>query len=318
MRLEAQAEIRSPLQSRRRRCIERILVVIDAGAPVHPCVDKAERIAAGCGATLELYVCDTLQEGEPADRSAREERALALLDKLASGLRARGLTVETHTEWHAPLEQGIGLRVLSSNPDLVVKDTHLHHLAPGRDGYGLTDWTLIRQIPVPLLLVRPDPWPARPCVTVGVDPLHPAQRPESLDDSMITVGLEVATAVRARIDALHVLQEPPHLPGQAVPAEARASAHAHAREEVTRLVTRHEGVLNPISLNFVRGGVAASVLEFAAGHGTNILVLGSGAHSRWRQSGASGTAAQILESLACDLLVVRPPGYVSPLLVTED
>jgi universal stress protein E len=318
MRLESTPETTVPLHACRRRIIERILVVVDAGASAHPCVSKAARIAEGCGATLELYVCDTLQEGDVAERAARDERALALLDRLASDLRARGLTVETHSEWHAPLEQGIGLRVLHSNPDLVVKDTHQHHLAPSRGGYGLTDWTLIRQIPVPLLLVRPEPWPARPCLTVGVDPLHPAQRPDTLDASMIAVGSEVATAVRGRIDALHVLQEPPHLPGQAVAPEARAAAHSHAREEVTRLVARCESMLNPLALTFVQGSVASSVLEFTAAHGTNILVMGSGAHSRWRQTGASGTAAQILESLNCDLLVVRPPGYVSPLLVTDE
>jgi hypothetical protein len=52
--------------------------------------------------------------------------------------------------------------------------------------------------------------------------------------------------------------------------------------------------------------------------GKILVVVDAGAHNHWRQTGASGTAAQILESLTCDLLVVRPPGYVSPLLVTED
>jgi universal stress protein E len=318
MRPETVPETRNPLHARRRQSFERILVVVDAGARVHPCVDKAARIAQGCGATLDLYVCDTLRDEEMAERSAREERALALLEQLASSLRARGLTVECHTDWHAPLEQGVGLRVLRSNTDLVVKDTHPHNLASMQGGYGLTDWTLIRQIPVPLLLVRPQPWPERPKIAVGVDPLHPAQRPEALDESLIAVSQEFANALRGTIDALHVLQEPPHLPGEAVAAESRQAAHAHAREEVTRLVVRRDSTLNPIALNFKQGAVASSVLGFAAEYGTNILVMGSGAHSRWRQSGASGTAAQILESLPCDLLVVRPPGYVSPLLVTEE
>jgi hypothetical protein len=35
-------------------------------------------------------------------------------------------------------------------------------------------------------------------------------------------------------------------------------------------------------------------------------------------SAASGTAAQILERIRCDLLIVKPPGFISPLLVTDD
>jgi len=312
----ANRELPPPAVSRQR--ITHILVVVDPTASEHPCVDKAARIAAGCGATLELFVCDVQQDGEPSERNLREEQALALLERLAAGLRARGLTVEYRTEWHAPLEQGIGLRVLHSNADFVVKDTHRHPLAPGRGGYGLTDWTLIRQIPVPLLLVRPGAWPEHPHIAVSVDPMQPARRPESLDESMIGLGAEVANATRGTIDALHVLREPPHLPGETVAPEARTAAHEQARATVTGLVARCDGGGNPVALHFVNGRVAPSVLGFVATRATHILVMGSGAHSRWRQTGASGTAAQILESLACDLLVVRPPGYLSPLLVSDD
>jgi universal stress protein E len=318
MRLETAPEMQCPLHGARRPRIGRILVVVDAGARSHPCVEKAARIAAGCGAILELYVCDTLHAGDTAERSAREERALALLDALAGPLRARDLSVQCHTEWHAPLEQGVGLRVLKSGADFVVKDTHRHPLAPVRGGYGLTDWTLIRQIPVPLLLVRPDPWPEHPRITVGVDPLHPARRPESLDEEMIALGTELAHATHGAVDALHVLQDPPHLPGEAVADTERAAAHAAARAQVNQLLERCDRDGHAVAVHFVPGRIVPGVLGFATEHRTHIVVMGSGAHSRWRGTGASGAAAEILESLPCDLLVVRPPGYVSPLLVTED
>ncbi|HTU67585.1 MAG TPA: universal stress protein [Steroidobacteraceae bacterium] len=318
MRLEPVPEMACPLHVAKARRIGRILVVVDPTATVHPCVEKAARIATGIGATLELFVCDVLQEGDGAARAQREERAHAQLQALAAPLRGRGLVVECRCEWHAPLEQGIGLRVLRSGADFVVKDTHSHVLDGMRGGYGLTDWTLIRQIPVPLLLVRATPWPSRPHVTVGIDPLHPAQRPAALDEEMVQLAGDVARATRGTVDALHVLQEPPHLPGDPVTPEARALAHDHAREECRQLVARARDDTTPVDLHFTRGRIAPGVLGFVAAHATDILVLGSGAHSRWRQTGASGTAAQILEFLACDLLVVRPPGYLSPLLVTDD
>ena len=66
------------------RQITRILVVIDPTVDEHPAVEKAARIAAGCGASLELYVCDVVQEGDPAERATREEKALAAMANLRS------------------------------------------------------------------------------------------------------------------------------------------------------------------------------------------------------------------------------------------
>lgn len=318
MRLDKPAKVPIPPLAPTVGQLRRVLVVVDPTASDHPCIEKAARIAAGCGATLELYVCDVLQGGDAAERASREEQALAILDRLVVDLRARGLEVERHVEWHAPLEQGIGLRVLHSKADFVVKDTHRHKLAASRGGYGLTDWTLIRQISVPLLLVRPRPWPTYPRVTVSVDPMHPAQRPESLDESMIEIGGIVANATGGIIDALHVLQGPPHLPGESVSPETRAATYDRAQAAVTQLVARSHSAGNPVEMHFATGRVSTGVLQYVDRRGTDILVMGSGAHSRWRQTGASGTAAQILESLECDLLVVRPPGYVSPLMVTDE
>jgi nucleotide-binding universal stress UspA family protein len=45
--------------------------------------------------------------------------------------------------------------------------------------------------------------------------------------------------------------------------------------------------------------------------------LGAAARPRWENAAASGTAAQLLEQLACDLLVVKPEGFVSPLLLRD-
>jgi universal stress protein E len=315
---ESAAERQCPLHLSPRRRIARILVVVDPTADTHPCVEKAARLALGCGATLELFVCDVHQENDAAERTAREDRALGMLQQLARDLRPRGLEVDCRCEWHAPLEIGIGLRAIRTNADLVVKDTHRHALTALGGGYGLTDWTLIRQLAVPLLLVRPEPWPPLPRITVSVDPCHPAQRPESLDESMVELASEFANALRGVVDALHVLQSPPHLPGDTVPAAAREAAHERARGAVVRLLARCNTGGNPVDLHFVAGKVAPSVLGFTATRGTHLLVMGSGAHSRWLQTGASGTAAHVLESLTCDLLVVRPPGYVSPLLVTDE
>lgn len=311
-------EIECPIHAAPRPRLARVLVVIDPTSKEQPGLEKAARIALGCGALLELFICEASVDLSEAEHEARLERSLSMLEDLAAGLRARGLQVECRSDRHAPLEQGVALHVIRTAPDLVVKDTHRHALAPMRGALSLTDWTLIRLCAVPLLLVRPEPWTNAPLFSVSLDPCHPAVRPEALDESMLALGMTLAAALRGSLDALHVLQTPPHLPGEKVSPSARAMAHERARDTVTRVVTRSNDSGTPIPLHFLVGRVADSVAGFAVTHDCDVLVMGAGARARWPSAGPSGTAAQVLETLPCDLLVVKPPGFVSPLLVTDD
>ena len=304
--------------------IRRILVIVDPTADSQVVVDKAAKIAAVLGSELELYVCD-VERAPPAtavEPAAGEEfspsRTRDILEDLehyAEPLRTRGLSVTTRCEWHAPLEQGIGHHVLRSRPDLVIKETH-RHAAAAR--IALTDWTLIGQLPAPLLLVRPTPWPAHPSIAVAVDPCHIAERPRSLDHALISLGCLIANGLAGRLEAWHVLESPPHLPGEpATPMEV-ARQNGAARDQVAAVIGVANNLATSIKAHFLDGPVAQALGGFAAERKPDLLVLGAAARPRYIHSAASGTAAQLLEQLDCDLLVVKPAGFVSPLLVREE
>jgi universal stress protein E len=301
--------------------IQKIMVVIDPTQREQPALEKAVRIAASYRSSLELYICDVEQDipeswvgGSRSDeyREILRRRLLEDLERLAEPLRARGLDVRTACEWHAPLEQGIGHHVIRTQPDLVVKETHWHAAMP-RVTLTRTDWNLIRQVPAPLLLVRRKPWPEHPRIAVSVDPCHPADRPAALDEAMVDEGRSIANALTGEVDVVHVLQTPPHLPGEKVPAQQKAAVHASARSAVERLARRAD-----CSVRFGEGDPATGIIHLARESNANVLVMGAVARPRWVHSAASGTAAQILERIDCDLLIVKPPGFVSPLLVTDD
>jgi len=301
--------------------IQKILVVVDPTAREQPGIEKATRIAASCRSSLELYICDVEQDipeswaGEPRSAEYRElmrQRHLAELQLLAEPLLARGLDVSTVCEWHAPLEEGIGHHVIRTRPDLVVKETHWHAAMP-RVTLTRTDWNLIRQIPAPLLLVRRTPWPEHPRIAAGVDPCHPADRPAVLDEAIVDQGRSIADALAGDLDLFHVLQTPPHLPGDHVSAQHTAAVHSHARSAVQQLAHRAA-----CGVRFREGGTAAGIVQLVQECGPSVLVMGAVARPRWVHSAASGTAAQILERINCDLLIVKPPGFISPLLVTDD
>jgi universal stress protein E len=307
--------------------LRNILVIVDPTASTHPCIDKAARIAQACGSALALYICDAERASRAGPRDAAKQRELrevrredflSDLERLAAPLRARGIAVTVHSEWRAPLEQGIGRHVIRSRPDLVVKDTHRHPRPPTRVVNALTDRKLMRLIAPPLLLVGPEPWADRVHITVGADPCRPAERPVSLDQSMLAMGDLLGSALRGRLDVLHVLRSPPHLPGEPVSPDDTNRAHSAARGAVERLVEGRTDRGAPLPIHFVEGRVAPSILDFTRRHRPQLLVIGAAARPRWAHGAASGTAAQLLESLEPDLLVVKAPGFQSPLLVTDD
>ncbi|MEO8065184.1 MAG: universal stress protein [Pseudomonadota bacterium] len=306
--------------------IEKILVVVDPTAVEHPCVEKAARIAARLGSSIELYICDDVQSlpdswagtSKQAEyRELRRQRFAEALVDLATPLRARGLIVTTLCEWGVPLEKGIGEHVVRTRPDLVIKDTHRHRL-PTRGPVTSTDLRLISQIPAPLLLVRPAAWAAQPRIVAAIDPCHPADRPESLDQRLISTGCLLANATGGSAQALHVLQPPPHLPGEPVPPIERARAYGAARDAVESAVAQASNLPAPMPVQFVDGSVATAIVSFVIANKPDLLMLGVAARGRTAGSTPGDTAARILEDVPCDVLIIKPRGFVSPLLTSDE
>jgi universal stress protein E len=303
--------------------MRRILAVVDPTAgDAQPGVDKAVRLAAASGAALELYICDVEQDipdswagrgrfGEY--REIRRQRYLTELNAMAARIRAGGQAVTVACEWHAPLEEGIGHHVIRGRPDLVVKSTS-RHAVETRVALTRTDWNLIRQIPASLLLVGPRPWQPLPRIAVAVDPGQSVEHPAYLDETLVEEGLELAGILAGSLEIYHVLQNPPHLPGEPVPPVEKENAHAHARLVAHRLARR----AGAATVRIAEGRATEGLARLVADHAPDVLVMGAVARPRWVHSAASGTAAQMLERITCDLLVVKPPGFISPLLVTED
>src|ERR1044071_1051407 len=111
--------------------IQRIIAVVEFGGVARPAVEKAARLAAAFGATLELYACDEV-ENVPASwaggstlaqyLSVVRERRLAVLEERAAPYRASGLSVSTIYECRADPEEALVMHAIRSGASLVVKD----------------------------------------------------------------------------------------------------------------------------------------------------------------------------------------------------
>jgi len=94
------------------------------------------------------------------------------------------LDISVETEGGDPLHTRILERAERMHADLVVKDTH-HHALARRTIFTNTDWHLVRDCLVPLLLTRPSDWQECPVVVAAVDPGHLHGKPALLDHQIL-------------------------------------------------------------------------------------------------------------------------------------
>ncbi|MDY6946794.1 MAG: universal stress protein, partial [Pseudomonadota bacterium] len=232
-------------------------------------------------------------------------------------LRARGLDVTTETVSTDPLHVGLIDRVRHTRADLVVKDTH-HHTLAQRTFLTNTDWLLIRNCPVPLLLTKAVPWAGTPRVLAAVDPGHVNDKPELLDHWIVEHASLLAQRLHGELHVLHVYVPMAIIGAATVASPSMAAAvtpedlaleEQSRRKLVTALVSDYQ--VAPENIHLELGGPAQVLPIAAARLHADVMTMGAIARSGLKRIFVGSTAEDVLERLPCDALIVRMPGEVT-------
>lgn len=242
----------------------------------------------------------------------------ALLEQLAEPLRDDGLDVTTHLISGDPLYQAVKSWMRNSPADVVVKDTH-HHSFAQRAFATNTDWHLIRTCSVPLLLTKPKTWASPPVLMAAVDPGHVHDVPAALDHRILDVTATLAKRLNAKMHAIHAYL-PATIATAAVggmPSMMGLSAEALAAEQELRFsqikqLTDQYGIADG-NLHVEAGLASEYIPRMAAGWHADIVVMGAIARSGLQRALLGSTAEHVLETLPCDVLVVKPTDFAQNL-----
>jgi len=303
-----------------------ILVIVDPTVVEQPAIAKAHALATRFAAGIELLACDTKYSREMRMAAALSaggnapvcEDLQAMLDRLAEPLRGGGIDVTTHLITGDPLHECILAWVRNSPADLLVKDTHHHSLA-NRTFITNTDWNLIRGCPLPLLLTKSKPWGTPPVFAAAVDPGHANDAPAALDRDILDVAATLAKRFDAQLHVMHAyfpatiaVAGPGGMPALAgVSAEALAAEQALRRSRIMPLGDEY-GVA-AANLHVDMGAAAQYLPRMAAECHADIVVMGAIARSGLRRMFIGSTAERVLETLPCDVLVVKAPDFTKNL-----
>lgn len=300
-----------------------VVVVSDPFAREQPALIKAAAIARRCKARLTLFnsfmvpqpVSDVPMDSRKQIIGSAIRQRRELLRKLAADLELTG--AKYVVEWDYPTHEAIVRQVLKTKPDLLVTQSHRH----GRLARLLlanTDWELMRTCPCPMWFVRSGELPQRPQVLVAVDPRHTHAKPARLDDRLLQTASTLTAQLGGDIRLVHAYETPASaIPGMLMePIRLRISPErtrefiANTAKVVNRLCARYG--IDAANCSMQEGGTRDVVAAAARRQRADVLVMGAVSRSMLKRPVIGSTAESVIDHVDCDVLVVKPAGFKTP------
>ena len=306
--------------------IRRILVAIkDPAARSVPALTKAAQLARSLNARLELfhaiswplYASPYLYSVRSFEQLQQQlhARVLERLERLAAAIHSRGrqrqLRVSVAAEWDLPAYEAIIRRARSTQADLIVAEPH-----HGRRFLPLlhfNDWELLRQSPIPVLLMKQRRLYSHPVVLAAVDPMNRHDPGTRLDTAILDLSRTLTEALGGKLHAIHAYTPLPsgRMPTDALDAESAARLNQQiatsAQQRYSALLRRY--VLPNRRRHLLAMPAAAAIEKTARETRSDIVTLGVVARGGWRRLLVGRTAQLLLDRLSCDLLVVKPAQF---------
>lgn len=281
------------------------------------------RLAAGLGGTLELFTPvynshvslahfeDRESLGHARDTLVR--RYLERLEEAAADLGFSG-RVDCHAAWDYPPEEALIRHVLARAADMLIVA-----LPAGADegGRRLTSaqWQLVRNCPSPVLLTRGRAWDAAPVIVAAVDPTGRHGRRDELDVRILQAAERLADGTGGTVHAFHAWERRPRVligdREQLLAPDLTGAGREQQHHEVVYKVLGAAGVA-PARVSFKEGPPEETLPGYCRNAAADLVVMGAIARNPFGRIFIGSTAERVLDQLPCDLLVIKPEDFRTP------
>lgn len=286
---------------------------------------KAASLAKMYGAPLRIVHVLAIPQGALARAGAAVKQAAQVdfdgrsvqLQKLAGMKALSGLDVTTTVRCDYPIQDALIREVFECRARMLLVESR----GPGRLKrlfLNNVDWELIRNCPCPLWLSTSDRFDPRAPVIAAVDPLHAHAKPAVLDDSIVRRAVEAAGAQPGKVMVCHAFEIPQGAmidsPIEAYWVAMSADEQRAHEEDLKRAIGRLQVKADIPSENFalVRGEPAVQLPRLVKKHKAGVVVMGAVSRRGLRRMFIGNTAEKVIDKLGCDVLVVKPRGFKSP------
>ena len=302
---------------------ERILVCTDTRFESHPIVEASAELALQNGASIKLMdvipdfswiVKLTLTDHDEIQRTLINEK-LEALEALAEPLRKQNLEVETMVGLGKTSIEIIR-EVLRNQHDLVMR------VAKGKNSkinrhFGQTATRLLRKCPCALWLVPSETVPRYKNVLGCVDTCSTDTAEMELNDKIVQLTESLARNNEGIGHILHawsIWNEPMFKSrmNAADYAELQEIQWNDERQMFDDFLEKHGMDANQENVHLLKGTTNEVISDFIFRNGIDLLVMGTIARSGLSGALIGNNAEQILGSIECSVLALKPSNFVTP------
>jgi len=308
-----------------------ILVVCDEKGDDATLIERAVELAKANDASITLVDTVDFQPGElsrmfgglPGTIRNYEAEAAILahhlerLGRLSEPIRAHGIYCTQHVLQGIPVVE-ITKKVLKDGHDLVIKGSAGEF---GDPSFPNLDLQLMRKCPCPVWIMKRGQRPHYRNIVAAVDPrLDDIQR-ERLNDRVMEVATSAAAIHGGHLHVVHAWK----LNGEATLASrgfAKVSSlefdllleskRRRSEAMLKRLTDRFPGAAGHHTVHLIKGEAWDVIPRFVAGHGIDLVVMGTVGRTGVGGLIIGNTAETILNQVSCSLLTVKSHGNQTP------
>ncbi|MGF1702546.1 universal stress protein UspE [Photobacterium makurazakiensis] len=302
-----------------------ILVVVDPTQDHQPALSRAIHLAKRnpeTKITLFLAIYDFSYEMTSmlsADERQAMRRGVILqreewLKDITRPYIDEGFDIQLTVVWHNRPYEAIIAEVFSQHHNLLIKATHDHDKI-GSVIFTPTDWHLLRKCPCPVLMVKDHSWPENGKVLASVNLAADNETHDLLNDTIVNEASAFAGLLNAEVNLVNAYPATPvnitiELP-EFDPASYTDAVRGHHLTSMKSLRQKHG--LAQEQTHVVEGLPEDVIPQVAEDLDAELVILGTTGRTGLSAVFIGNTAEHTIDSLNCDLLALKPAGYVSPL-----
>jgi universal stress protein E len=232
-----------------------------------------------------------------------------IIEKLNSEVEITSLVV-----WHNRPFEAIIKQVIEHKYDLVIKGTHQHDKFKSVV-FKPTDWHILRKCPSPVLLVKEHQWPKNGNILAAVNVGSDEAEHLSLNNEISQKATQLAKLIEANVHLVNSYPGTPVNIAIEIPefdsSEYNVAMLNHHQEAMNEHATKFG--INPINTHIEEGLPETVIEQVAQEIDAELVILGTVGRTGISAALIGNTAEHVIDQLNCDVLALKPDGYISPL-----
>lgn len=307
---------------------QNILVVIDPTTDEQKALKRAIDLATSINATgsqvkvsafLSIfdfsYEMTTILSSDERDvmRQSVIKDKQSWLKKLINELKP-AIEIDCQVVWHNRPFEAIIERVIKDSYDLVIKGTHQHDKLKSVV-FTPTDWHILRKCPCPVLLVKEHEWPSNGNILAAVNVGSDEEEHHSLNIKITKEAKQLAELIKANVHLVNSFPGTPVNIAIEIPEFNSNEYNDAMNKHHEQAMIAHANQFDiSVANTHVEEGLPETVIEQVANKiDAELVILGTVGRTGFSAALIGNTAEHVIDQLNCDVLALKPDGYVSPL-----